>query len=122
MATLAFIAFEGTWEEDWPDPAAPFCLQQYIERDLDHFTAGYHSFEVVREPTPTVISDCEASYCVAEYMFGHVDPPYRLPVRDVALYVHRKPAIQGVRVVDFPKADPPLTFAYSDFVASHCFM
>jgi hypothetical protein len=122
MATLAFIAFEGTWADDGPEGNEPFSLTWWVERDLSYFATGYSEFQLRSGPKELVVSEYAAVEYVAEYAFAHADLPFSVPMRERAIYIHQDPSIHGVRMVDYPQADPSMTFDYSGFVQSLVFM
>jgi hypothetical protein len=122
MATLAFISFEGTWTDDGPGGNEPLSLIWWAERDLQYFAAGYQDFSVMSGPKQLFVSSCEAVEYTAEYSFAHADLPFTVPMRERAIYIHQGPSIHGVRMVDYPRAEPSMQFDYSEFVASLVFM
>ena len=117
LAAMLLMSFEGTLEGVSGDESVE-SLEEYLDRDLAVLADNYLGFQLLSEPQPTELSQCEAIEYNARYHLEHSGISSPIVVRDRTIYVLHNQPIYSIRMVDYPDNDPPVTYDFDSIIGS----
>lgn len=103
-------------------PPDPGCIRdsplELLRGEVAWVGTVLKNFEVIRDPTPVRISDCDAAASTATFTFEHQNLSQPVPVQLRTLAIDQGSAVYTIRMYDAPLMGPEMTFDYDAFVRS----